>query len=268
MTKSMFKIILNSVFVFMLGTMFVSCKNNAHDEEGINEKSPSKRIKTITMIDGDATEVNEYSYDAQGRPKRVTSTYFYSSAPNGSTHTTEYTYYGDVKIISKTTGQTYSNHEFIYTISNGLIVNVEYDERRPYSFYHTFSYDENGYINSATGEDEIMNFKWTDGNLTQYQYNGQYPSSTTWEYSNELRPKNWIGYWKGTNMDENLQMLGLWGKMPIYLPSKQIRNSKEVFIEYEKENGDIVKVIYNDPSDPIPIPEIYLIDWELVPTTE
>ena len=69
-------------------------------------------------------------------------------------------------------------------------------------------------------------------------------------------------------MDENLQMLGLWGKMPIYLPSKQIRNSKEVFIEYEKENGYIVKVIYNDPSDPIPIPEIYLIDWELVPTTE
>ena len=42
----------------------------------------------------------------------------------------------------------------------------------------------------------------------------------------------------------------------------------QALIEYEKENGYIVKVIYNDPSDPIPIPEIYLIDWELVPTTE
>lgn len=241
-------------------TAFVSCSSD-DEESPKGGGTTSKHIAKMTWSDGDEIETTTFDYDAQGRVVKVVATDIYVGG--GSSATTTYTYGGNT-IISKTHGGWNDGDTYTYTLSDGLITKEVYWKQNNYT------YDSNGYLKSQILDDGTTEFTWTDGNLTKYtevSFTDAYTTTTTVSYSDILWPKNWMHYWKGTNMDHFLEPLGAWGKMPKYLPKKFVRvyndgTSMEWTLDYTIENGEIVKVIYQSIEDGEISTEINTIEWE------
>ena len=250
-------------------TAFVSCSSD-DEESPKGGGTTSKRIVKMTWSDGDEIDITTFDYDSQGRVVKEIVTDIYGSSEH--TYTTTYAYVENT-IISKT-GDWNDGETYTYTLSDGLIIKeVENYKNGSYSSTDTYNYtyDSNGYLKTYISEDDKTEFTWTDGNLTKYTevwddgYSTGY-STTTVSYSDILWPKNWMHYWKGTNINQVLEPLGAWGKMPKYLPKKFVRvydgTSREWTLDYTIENGEIVKVIYQSIEDGEISTEITTIEWE------
>ena len=273
MKKLNFKMAFMMAAVVIGSPVFTSCSND-DDNDSAGGGMTSKHISKMTWSDGDELEVTTYEYDSQGRVVKKTETVIEGRSEYSTT--TTYTYGGNT-IISKTQGDSNDGETHTYTLSNGRITkDVEKNNGRN-SYTSNYTYDSNGYlILQAFGDDSDdsysgkMEFTWTDGNLTKSSkvvddIYSPYSYTYTVSYSNILWPQNLIAYWDGTNMDEVLEPLGAWGKMPKNLPTKfvEVNDNGETngwTIDYTIENGEIVKMIVKDLDGSNT--QIYTIEWK------
>lgn len=253
--------------VAMLSVGFASCSSD--DDNNSDDSTNSKRIAKITYSDGTDIETTIFDYDSHGRVVKKVETMTYSNQEESAT--TTYTY-GDNTIISKTQGDRNNGESHTYTLINDRIVKDTENSRGSNSYTYNYAYDDNGYVKSQVFADDTdvsgkIQFTWENGNLTRLSKIWDDGDSyvITISYSNIPWPKNWIHYLKGTNMDEVLEPLGVWGKMPKNLPAKVIwsedGNSGGWTIDYTVENGEITKEVFQDINDSDDT-EIYTIEWE------
>ena len=224
-------------------TAFVSCSSD--DEDGT--KGGGMTSKRIVKVYYDGSSDATIDYDSQGRVVKV----------NGVDNVTTYTY-GENFIISKNQSE-WGEETITYTLSNGLITKSVYkDDANSYTI--TYTYDSNGYMTSQIttvgGITSKMTLTWADGNLTKLSevHDNSYSSyleTVTISYSDILWPQNFMMTMDGTGleMDEALEPLGVWGKMPKNLPNKtvSIYDGGETFekpIDYTVENGEVTNIIF------------------------
>ena len=209
-------------------------------------------------------------HDSQGRVVKKTETETYGRQESSTT--TTYTY-GNNTIISKIQGDWNNGEIHTFTLSDGRITKDVEESRSRNSYTYNYTYDSNGYLKTQVFTDDSdypnsgrIEFIWTDGNLTKISkvWDDGESYSMTISYSSIPWPKNWMHYWKGTNMDKILEPLGAWGKMPKNLPLKYVQvdddgNTEELTIDYTIENGEITKIIFQ--GNMYDNTEIYTIEW-------
>ena len=241
------------------------------DEENANEinNNPSRHIVKISYGNGNSIEETTYDYDNHGRVIMATETWITSNSSISAT--TTYTYGGST-IISNTQGD-FDRGSCTYSLSaDGLIVKSAENSYAGSSYSYTHSYDKDGYLISQSFNDidgffsgKIL-YNWEDGNLTKIaKYDDDGGSYIlTIDYSSIPWPKNWMLYWKGTNMDEVFELIGAWGKMPKFLPNKFTYDYGDGWtIDYVIEKGEIVKVVFRDLEDTDKsASEVYTVEWE------
>ena len=242
-------------------TAFVSCSSD--DEDGSNGgMETSKRIKKITdKYDGGITTIT-FDYDAQGRVIKKLET------ENKWKCKTTYAY-GDNTISSKNDeGETHT-----YTLSDGRITKDVVRDGGGYSDTYNYTYDSNGYLKSRSfSYSETKELTWADGNLTKTSTLLGNDDSYNWviSYSNISWPKNFMLDVEYLPIDNALEPLGVWGRMPKNLPSKAVHSGKDINIEYTYnytiEGGVITKIVITDngiaEGEPIAETETLTIEWE------
>lgn len=270
--KSLF-VLLTMVMVAALSVGFTSCGSDDDDEGGgggnHDVSSSAKHIVRGVWSDGEEIEEAIFDYDSQGRVVKKTETENYDG--HTSKATTTYFYSGST-IISKTQGDWNDGEVHTYTLSDGLIMKDKESGSGGNHYTYSYTYNGEGYLTSQTFTDDSedpftggIQFEWTNGNLTKYtkKYEDGEAYTISISYSNISWPKNWQFYWKGIDMDEALEPLGVWGKMPKYLPNKFVRTNsdgdiKNWTLDYTVEDGDITKIVYQSAGST----EIYTLEWE------
>ena len=147
--------------------------------------------------------------------------------------------YNNATITMRTTG-VYSE---TYQLSQGRINSSD---------YYKYSYNKDGYLtevrNEVTNGNTIKvnstRLTWTSGNLTKTEelQDNNVVGTTTFEYSNETRPSNYIDYGFGIPYDSNLAKY--FGKQSKNLISKVTSpNIDPLSFKYSKDaNGNVTKV--------------------------
>ena len=239
--------IITALFV---SVVLVSCSNDEGDEK--IGASSSKHIVREIYDDGRNIVMTEYFYDSRGRVIKTNETEADSRGTKSATST--YTY-GEGTIISQTKGDWNNGEVHTYTLSDGIvskeIIRVGQEHNN-----NDYYYDSDGHIKTKKfyggANNGELQFSWSDGVIKQYTKHWNNDSDTytyTISYSNIPWPKNFIFYWKGTDMDAVLEPLGAWGKMPKYLPVKFERSDGSVFsVDYVIENGMVTKVIFDSET--------------------
>ena len=145
----------------------------------------------------------------------------------------DYTFsYESNKVTMKVSyGKTYT-----YDLKDGNVLRREDQDQFTHSTYTTlYDYDSNGYLTMektySSGYERVYSFIWENGNMTKCtEYSdGSYTINIT--YSNIPWPQNFsmylLVYGDSDASDLFLHPLGIWGKNPKYLPSKN-----EIYDEY------------------------------------
>lgn len=256
MKKTIFKCALFMAMITSIATI-VSCgDDNEKTGGGDNGTTTSKHI--VKMVEEwyssyenrKGEETHLFFYDSQGRIVEV---------DNGNRRI-HYTY-SDNTIRSMSTNE---NHT--YTLSNGLIIRDDYSSYGDHGTIN-YTYDKDGYlINSSESVTEhgsiyARKVEWKNGNITKIYYDGV--EHNNFEYTNLPWPKNYFFYLKGLVVDQNLLPLGVWGKTPKNLPSKNIYEDRIITYDYTIENGTITKIIttLQTPYE-FTTETYYPIEWE------
>ena len=248
MKKLNFKMAFMMAAVVIGSPVFTSCSND-DDNDSAGGGMTSKHIVKMTWSDEYGyTKVTTFDYDSQGRVVKKTRTSLWGGTPVTTTYT-----YEENTIISETPYDDNEGDFHIYTLSNGRIIKDVYESIekgwRGVSTYE-YTYDRNGYMTSQIcttnyNDTHKTEFTWIDGNLTKYSQIMDDGRSYIYNisYSNIPWPQNWMQYWTETLMDEALEPLGVWGKMPKNLPNKFIDIDSTEDNDYTIEDGLIIKVI-------------------------
>lgn len=224
--------------LFVSTFCFMSCSSD-NDENGGGNGS-SKRIVKVIEVEGGWTAERSLEYDSQGRVTKITSV----ELSGGRTVTGIETFsYGETYILSNEEKDNRTEtHQ--YTLSDGLIIKDV--EKQSSSTTTLYSYDNTGQIISLslTGTDtydDNWNFKWENGNMVEFK-NGR-----AYTYTNLAWPKGFFFYWKGSNMDPEIRMMGFWGRTPTNLPSKYTTTGGTIWLyDYTITDGLVTKMVISN----------------------
>ena len=266
------------IAVLMGMNLFSSCGSSDDEDKSRIDNGPdsqsSKYILKRTYSNGSSIWESTYAYDSESRVTKIAES---RKSGNRTTSATKTYVYGGNTIISKNVGDWNDGEVHTFTLNDGLIVRNVEGAIGKNAYTYNYVYDDRGYIKSLSFADDsefsvsgFMQFIWTDDNLTKIvkSLDSGIMTTTTISYSTIPWPRNWFQYWNGSNMDEELDPLGAWGKMPNYLPTKFTTtksngNNEEWTIDYTLENGDITKMVYKD-SNGSDI-EVYTLVWGEIP---
>lgn len=163
-----------------------------------NDSSPDKAKKRIVRViykDNSKTPSSQdisYQYDKEG--KLIKTVDIYNGSP--STETFSYSANKIASILIDTKNITY-NIDYLLD-SNGRITQYS-QEGDETSYSETYTYDNNGYVQSVQPQDDdyCLNFLWGNGNLMNVSGKGK-----KWEfvYNSDPCPSNiditsWLSFW-------------------------------------------------------------------------
>lgn len=209
-----------AIIVALVSFGFTACSSSSDDEEDGGGGSTSGAL--IKKIMSKGKEICTFEYDVMGRVIK-----------------------GDDKFYSYRENSIIVNGRQEHELSNGRIVKSYFSK--------TYTYDNNGYLKTLKDDAERLaspikytnyTFTWKNGNLIKYGQEDEYYTVT---YSNQKWPKYWMHDWF-IDLDEYLEPIGAWGKMPINLPSEishyQFGNLVfTCFYEYVVEQGRITQLL-------------------------
>jgi hypothetical protein len=210
-----------ALLTVFINVCFTSCSSGGDDDDdkgsGDSPVTTNKFLVKQIMTDekGEVRLERTYSYDSKNRINTI------KGSRIGNTEAPSFSYtYGDNSIES---------NGITYNVSNGRITST--------SNGMSFTYDNDGYIISASKNGSTLTYTWSGGNLTYISY--KRPSATeeiesaSYEYTNLTYPQN--NPYSPEVADRSLEdgfnefpplIGGYWGKTPKNLPKKYVYKYK------------------------------------------
>lgn len=208
-----------ALLTVLVSVSFSACSSSSSDDDnnngnGDNPITTNKYLMKTTLANGKGEVFLEdiYSYDSNNRISKINAI---SHFANVSADSYSYSYADNSILVNGIT----------YTVSNGRITST--------SNGVSFTYDNDGYLTSASKNGNTLTYTWSGGNLIYISYKRsssiEEVESTSYEYTNLTFPQNYPYCPEviDTSADEIMvfpSLLGdYWGKTLKNLPKKYVR---------------------------------------------
>jgi hypothetical protein len=211
-----------ALLTVLLSVSFSACSSSSDDDvDNGSGSSPATTNKFLikqkmTNNDGEVQLEWTYSYDSNNRLSKISAV---SHVGNMSADSYSYSYGNNSIEVNGIT----------YNVSNGRIISTNNGV--------SFTYDNDGYLTSASKNGNTITYIWSGGNIVNISYkrssDAEEIESVSYEYTNLSYPQNFPYSPETTDRShadgfKGLTSLigGYWGKTPKNLPKKYVYKYK------------------------------------------